>query len=582
MKKRNVDVETVSRILSKALKMIIPKLEDEWTIDRESLVYQGKGTRCMMIRRDDSSQGMYLVTDIVKGFSLDHDKVDFAMKCMNDNIAQWIDKERRNDAERGVAKRTPHGFLAVDDEDNVYMVSWKMLHPFNPKEEKERNALVRRLIAGSRRQFGTGWKLILPASIINVNRSIIYAGRIVDRKSPYPFMTGEKAGDTRVVKAILLKKIRKTGRIGADEQYRKKKVNDIATACRDRMDRLQSIENSNIITYLGYDISVFESEENIYIYLFVKMKRYEVLSDYMQSHNLSERDVIRIGIDICRALEACEKDGIMHCDIKPENIFVERDGESVNYVLGDFDAYVTDNGKMTPEFAAPEQSGEIHEPLKPYTDVYLLGMTLYTLIGGKPQSRNRDGLPEVPTAGIELNEIIAKACKCSCFERYQSARGLRSKLERIYEVTLESARLNPWSALSENERRVFVRLKIIWEGIMRNGPVFEGIENSFELQENGEVVASIKYLIDGKSRVFHWQFNIVDFSSLLDGRGNDPFQAMEKVSAEIYDRIMKYLMEFYVAKGKPSELMLVAIEMGDWRKSWKCQEEGNRGKETAR
>lgn len=580
--KKKIDLKTMERILIKALKMIVPKLADEWTMDVDSLKLRKNGVRCIMANKTDSSLGMYLVADIIQGFSFSPDQRDHVIKYSNDAIARWLDRERRNDAEKDVTKNEPHGFLVVEGENCIYIVGWKLLHPFNLKDKKERNAVISSLIEAVRRQFGPGWNLIPGSGILNTECSIIYAGKVVDKETPYPFVTGERNGDVRVVKAIQLEKIRKTKRIAKDEQYRNMKINGIVNECRDRMDRLQGIGNTNIVSYLDYDFHVFEYDDSIYVYLLVKMRKYEVLSDYRQSHNLSERNVIKIGIDICHALEACERAGIMHCDIKPDNIFVERDGEDINYILGDFDAYVTGRKMMTPEFAAPEQSGEIHEALKPYTDVYLLGMTLYTLIGGKIQARSQYDLPEVPTAGIELNEIIAKACRYSCLERYQSARGLRRKLERLYEVTWESAVMDPWGALSENERRVFVRLKIIWEEIMRNGPVFEGIENGFELQGNGEVVASIRYLIDGRSRVFHWQFNLVDFPALLDGRGRDPFEAMEEVSMKIYDRIMKYFLEFYSAKGNPSEFMLVALELDRWRKRWKCQEDRNHGKETTR
>ena len=43
--------------------------------------------------------------------------------------------------------------------------------------------------------------------------------------------------------------------------------------------------------------------------------------------------MLRIGIDICTALELCSKKGIVHRDIKDENIFVNEDGV---FKLGDF------------------------------------------------------------------------------------------------------------------------------------------------------------------------------------------------------------------------------------------------------
>lgn len=55
--------------------------------------------------------------------------------------------------------------------------------------------------------------------------------------------------------------------------------------------------------------------------------------EYCAGRALSEDDVLRLGIDLCKALEYCQCQNIIHRDIKPENIFVSRFGE---FKLGDF------------------------------------------------------------------------------------------------------------------------------------------------------------------------------------------------------------------------------------------------------
>ena len=57
------------------------------------------------------------------------------------------------------------------------------------------------------------------------------------------------------------------------------------------------------------------------------------LYQHLREHPLSEEDVIRLGIDLCRALEICQKYNIIHRDIKPENIFYSEQG---SFKLGDF------------------------------------------------------------------------------------------------------------------------------------------------------------------------------------------------------------------------------------------------------
>lgn len=79
---------------------------------------------------------------------------------------------------------------------------------------------------------------------------------------------------------------------------------------------------------------------------------------YLSSHPMSEDDVIRLGKDICHALSLCHEAGIIHRDIKPQNIFVSKWG---SFKLGDFGIARTMPGsgsvlsfKGTISYMAPE------------------------------------------------------------------------------------------------------------------------------------------------------------------------------------------------------------------------------------
>ena len=55
--------------------------------------------------------------------------------------------------------------------------------------------------------------------------------------------------------------------------------------------------------------------------------------EYYAGKNLTEKEVMKLGIDLCKSLEYCGQLHIIHRDIKPENIFVSRFGD---FKLGDF------------------------------------------------------------------------------------------------------------------------------------------------------------------------------------------------------------------------------------------------------
>jgi Tol biopolymer transport system component len=104
---------------------------------------------------------------------------------------------------------------------------------------------------------------------------------------------------------------------------------------------------------------------------------------------LSPREVARIGLELCRALEAVESAGVVHRDIKPANVILESTGR---VVLTDFGlgrrwelAAASLGASGTPVFMSPGiLSGE---PATPRSDIYALGVTLRWALTGHPPFR---------------------------------------------------------------------------------------------------------------------------------------------------------------------------------------------------
>lgn len=90
--------------------------------------------------------------------------------------------------------------------------------------------------------------------------------------------------------------------------------------------------HSNLVSY--EDFMVCEREGEIGWDILIRMELLTPLQDYVRIHRLGEAEVISLGRDLCRALELCQSRRIIHRNVRPENIFVNEQGD---FQLGDFD-----------------------------------------------------------------------------------------------------------------------------------------------------------------------------------------------------------------------------------------------------
>ena len=144
------------------------------------------------------------------------------------------------------------------------------------------------------------------------------------------------------------------------------------------MARLKS--TANIVSY--EDHTVVEHTEGIGWDIIIRMELLTPLLDYTTQQTLTRRVIIQLGMDICKALELCQRYNIIHRDIKPENIFISEIGD---FKLGDFGVARTVektnsvlSKKGTYSYMAPEvYRGESYGP---GVDIYSLGLVLYRLL----------------------------------------------------------------------------------------------------------------------------------------------------------------------------------------------------------
>ena len=218
-------------------------------------------------------------------------------------------------------------------------------------------------------------------------------------------------------------------------------------------------------------------------YIFIRMELLDPLDQYVFSRDVSEAETVRIGIEICNALEYCQKKNILHLDIKPSNIFVGSEG---TYKLGDFGISRTVDelasnppDGYTPAFMGPElyyffRKLPFPADNKPVTidrigpgyDQYCLGLVLYWIMNNRcspflpsrlvtdEDRKNAIGrrmsgetLPPLKKASEALAAIIYKAVSFDPKDRYGSPVEMKESLEKIstrsYNGTFGKTELSP-------------------------------------------------------------------------------------------------------------------------------------------
>ncbi len=214
------------------------------------------------------------------------------------------------------------------------------------------------------------------------------------------------------------------------------------------------------------DLRVLEHPDGIGWDILIRMELLHPLLPYVYEHPMARRDIIKLGIDICKALERCQRYNVIHRDIKPENIFISDNGD---YKLGDFGIARTIerttsglSKKGTYSYMAPEVYAGKEYGFS--VDTYSLGLVLYRMLNknrgpflpqppeaitfaSREQALTRrisgEPLPRPFYGEGRLGEIVLKACAFDPKDRYSSPQQMRQELEAILYTQTDAGIIYP-------------------------------------------------------------------------------------------------------------------------------------------
>ncbi|HIA03549.1 MAG TPA: serine/threonine protein kinase, partial [Myxococcales bacterium] len=231
-------------------------------------------------------------------------------------------------------------------------------------------------------------------------------------------------------------------------------------------------------------IHEFGQDDSGHLYLVMEFLPGRDLMDLIRERGpLDTAFMVTVATQVVQGLQAAHALGIVHRDIKPDNIMIqnaeserpfsrlldfgiskmgeeeELSASKVSSELGvDYKKNLTSPGEVTgtPLFMAPEQCRA--KALDARTDIYSMGLVLYNMAYGvppfqcedlhdllrmqvfdDPPKEQRDRVEGVPP---ELEEIILRCLRKNPEERYQNATELLTDLEEVYKVVSGPAMMN--------------------------------------------------------------------------------------------------------------------------------------------
>ncbi len=234
-----------------------------------------------------------------------------------------------------------------------------------------------------------------------------------------------------------------------------------------------ALAHPNIVTV--YDVGQIEEQP----YMMMELLEGQTLGELLhENKKFSLEAIMEVGIQLGNALDYAHERGIVHRDMKPDNIVLSPDGKSAK--VADFgiarfehqtDKETTQVGIMlgTPRYMSPEQASG--ERVNGRSDLFSVGVILYEMITGK-KAFDADTMPTLimqivkknplpirqvnADAPVGLQKIVNKLMQKKPSRRFQTGKELADALQRELEALRES----------DEEKAAYLPLQVKWTAIM--------------------------------------------------------------------------------------------------------------------
>ena len=176
------------------------------------------------------------------------------------------------------------------------------------------------------------------------------------------------------------------------------------------------------------------------------------LADLITESPIGAKDAAKILSAVCSAVAYAHKNGVVHRDLKPGNILIDKAGNPHVTDFGlakriDTDPNLTGAGQLigTPNYMSPEQASGLNHMSGSHSDIYSLGAILYSVLTGRPPfyaATIVETLKQVTTqepvplhrlnrmVDRDLETISLKCLQKNPADRYQTATELKDDIDR--------------------------------------------------------------------------------------------------------------------------------------------------------